>query len=116
MSNKRLEGSKGEESALWALKENGYRIIEKNYRSPFGELDIIAEEDGYLVFVEVKKRNSSFYGSPFEAVNRIKQRRIIKTAMFYMKHNNCFDRKIRFDVVGIEKEKVSIVKHAFTLE
>jgi putative endonuclease len=116
LSGKREEGIQGEEQATKTLKGKGYRIIEKNYRSPFGELDIIAEEGGYLVFVEVKKRNTRTFGDSFEAVNNVKKKRIIKTAIFYMKTHKCYDRKVRFDVVGIDRENVKIVKHAFILE
>lgn len=116
MSGKREEGIRGEEEATKTLKSNGYRIIEKNYRSPFGELDIIAEEGGYLVFVEVKKRNTRTFGDSFEAINAVKKKRIVKTAVFYMKTHKCLDRKVRFDVVGIDRENVKIVKHAFILE
>jgi putative endonuclease len=116
LPGRREEGIQGEEQATKTLKRKGYRIIEKNYRSPFGELDIIAEEGGYLVFVEVKKRNTSTFGDSFESVNAVKKKRIVKTAMFYMKTHKCFDRKVRFDVVGIDRENVKIVKHAFILE
>ena len=116
MSNKREEGIQGEEQAAKTLKSKGYRIIEKNYRSPFGELDIIAEEGGYLVFVEVKKRNTRTFGDSFEAINAVKKKRIVRTAMFYMKTHKYQDRKVRFDVVGIDRENVKIVKHAFILE
>jgi len=116
LPGRREEGIQGEEQATKTLKSKGYKIIEKNYRSPFGELDIIAEEDGYLVFVEVKKRNTRTFGDPLEAVNTVKKKRIIKTAMFYMKTHKCPDRKVRFDVVGIDRENVKIVKHAFMLE
>lgn len=116
MPGRREEGIQGEEQATKTLKGKGYRIIENNYRSPFGELDIIAEEGGYLVFVEVKKRNTRTFGDSFEAVNTVKKKRIIKAAMFYMKTHKCLDRKVRFDVVGIDRENVKIVKHAFILE
>jgi putative endonuclease len=116
LSGRREEGIQGEEQATKTLKDRGYRIIEKNYRSPFGELDIIAEEGGYIVFVEVKKRNTRSFGGSFEAVNALKKKRIIKTALFYMKTHKCLDRKVRFDVVGIDRENVKIVKHAFILE
>jgi putative endonuclease len=114
--NKREEGTKGEEKAISILKTEGYKILEKNYRNHFGEIDIIAEEDGYLVFIEVKKRNTPVYGVSFEAVNTAKKRRIIRSATFYMKMHKCFDKKIRFDVVGIDNEGVKIVKHAFVVE
>jgi putative endonuclease len=114
--SRKEEGKKGEERALVALKKDGYRIIEKNYRNPLGEIDIIAEEDGYLVFVEVKKRNTPKFGSPLSAVDRNKKRHIIRSAMYYLKDNRCFDKKVRFDVVGIDGNGVQIIKHAFMAE
>jgi putative endonuclease len=116
LPGRRQEGIEGEEQATKTLKDRGYRIIEKNFRSPFGELDIIAEEGGYLVFVEVKKRNTRTFGDPLEAINILKKKHIIKTAMFYMKTHNYVDRKVRFDVVGIDSKNIKIVKHAFMLE
>ncbi len=116
MTNKREIGTEGEDRATTSLKKEGYRIIEKNFRSPFGELDIVAEEGGYLVFVEVKKRNSPVFGTSLHAINNTKKKHMIKTAMFYMKTHRCFDRRVRFDVVGIDSENVKIVKHAFMLE
>ena len=116
MQNKREVGAEGEDRATKSLKREGYRIIEKNFRSPFGELDIVAEEGGYLVFVEVKKRNSQTFGNSLHAINNAKKKHMIKTAMFYMKTHKCFDRRVRFDVVGIDSDNVKIVKHAFILE
>jgi putative endonuclease len=116
LPSKQEEGKKGEEKALAVLKKEGYKIIEKNYRNPLGEIDIIAEEGGYLVFVEVKKRNTARFGGPFSAVDEKKKRHIIGSAMFYLKDHKCFDRKVRFDVVGIDAGGVRIVKHAFVVE
>lgn len=115
-NDKREEGAKGEAEAVRSLKGEGYRIIEQNYRNPFGEIDIIAEESGYLVFVEVKKRNSRAFGSPFHAIDLAKKRHMIKSAMFYMKKHRCFNRRVRFDVVGIDPDGVKIIKHAFMME
>jgi len=116
LTGRREEGIQGEEQATKTLRNMGYRIIEKNYRSPFGELDIIAEEGSYLVFIEVKKRNTRAFGGPLDAINAVKKKRIVKTALFYMKTHKCLDRKVRFDVVGIDRENIKIVKHAFILE
>jgi putative endonuclease len=113
---RRQEGIQGEDEAVKTLKRQGYRILERNYRNLFGEIDIVAEEDGYLVFVEVKKRNSSSFGTSLLAVDGRKKERIIRSAMFYLKDHKCFDRKVRFDVVGIDREMVKVVKHAFILE
>jgi putative endonuclease len=114
--SKREEGKEGEDKAVATLKREGYKIVERNYRNLFGEIDIIAEEGGYLVFVEVKKRNSSFFGGSLLAVDRKKQRHIIRSAMGYLKDHQWFDRKIRFDVVGIDRETVKLVKYAFIVE
>jgi putative endonuclease len=114
--SKREEGKEGEDIAIKTLKQNGYRILQRNYRNLFGEIDIIAEEDGYLVFVEVKRRNSSTFGGSLTAIDERKKRHIIRSAMFYLKDNKCFQRKIRFDVVGIDLDQVKVVKHAFIME
>lgn len=114
--SKREEGQQGEDTAIGTLKRKGYKILERNYRNRFGEIDIVAEEGGYLVFIEVKKRNTAAFGDPFHAINAAKRRHIIRSAMFYLKANRCFERKIRFDVVGVDREDVKIVKHAFMVE
>ncbi len=68
------------------------------------------------VFVEVKKRNTPNFGDPFNAINARKRQHLIKCAMFYLKSHNSFNRKTRFDVVGIEGEQVKIIKNAFMVE
>ena len=114
--NKREEGLKGEDAAVAALKGNGYRILERNYTSRFGEIDVIAEDGDFLVFVEVKKRNSESFGQSFSAITRRKRRHLVKSALFYMKAHKCFDRRVRFDVVGIDQGTPKILKHAFLID
>ena len=109
------EGLKGEETAIRALKGEGYRILERNYRSRFGEIDVIAEQGDYLVFVEVKKRNTESFGQSFSSITRRKRDHLIKSALFYMKAHKCCDRHVRFDVVGIDKGAAKIMKHAFII-
>ncbi|OPX98609.1 MAG: hypothetical protein A4E58_00797 [Syntrophorhabdus sp. PtaB.Bin006] len=116
MLSKREEGQEGEERAVRILKKEGYRIIERNYRTRFGEIDIIAEEKDYLVFVEVKKRNTPAFGDPFHAIDARKRQHMVKSALFYLKNHNCFDRRVRFDVVGVDGDGVKIIRHAFILE
>ncbi|RJQ51236.1 MAG: YraN family protein [Nitrospiraceae bacterium] len=96
-------GERGERLAATFLKDNGYSIIERNYKVPMGEIDIIARDNGTLVFVEVKTRESIEYGMPFEAVNRAKRRKISKVALSYLKR---FDDlpPCRFDVLSIYYE------------
>lgn len=116
MPSKLEEGKAGEERAEKALKKLGYRILERNFRTRFGEIDIVAEEKGCLVFVEVKKRNTSTFGDSFDAVNKRKRQHLIKSALFYMKHHDSCNRKVRFDVVGIDGDGVRIIKNAFMSE
>lgn len=116
MTSSRDIGVQGEERAAALLKKKGYRILEKNYRSPFGEIDIVAENKGFLVFIEVKRRTSSSFGDALEAVNKDKRRRIVRSALFYLKAHRCPDRRVRFDVVGIDGENMKIIPHAFMAE
>jgi putative endonuclease len=113
--DKRREGFLGEEKAVQSLKEKGYRILERNYTNRFGEIDIIAEEQGSLVFVEVKKRASGRFGGPFSAIDKRKKDHLIKTALGYLKENKACNKRARFDVVGIEGDRLQIIKNAFLL-
>jgi putative endonuclease len=116
MFTKRDVGIEGEDLAAKALKKKGYKIIEKNYRSRFGEIDIVAEEGGYLVFVEVKRRNSMVFGGSLQAVDARKKRHMVNCAAYYLKKHKCMDRKVRFDVVGIDGNELKIVRHAFIVD
>ncbi|MBI5739541.1 MAG: YraN family protein [Nitrospirae bacterium] len=93
-------GQKGEGIALSFLKTRGYAIIERNYKTPLGEIDIIARDNETLVFVEVKTRESIEFGLPFESVDRRKRRKIAGVALSYLKR---FDElpMCRFDVLSI---------------
>ena len=70
---KKLFGDAGEKKARAYLKKHGYKILERNYKNPFGEVDIIAEKDGAVVFAEVKTRSSDLFGQPNEAVNGVRR-------------------------------------------
>lgn len=93
-------GKHGEQYASDMLKDKGYNIITSNYHSRFGEIDIICEDEKYLVFVEVKTRSSSQMGLPREYVTKKKQGKIIKTALMFLAENK-INKQIRFDVVEI---------------
>ena len=122
MFKKHLEsGKNGEELAALLLRENGYKIIARNYKTKLGEIDIIAKDKDTLCFVEVKLRNSDKFGLAQEAVLKSKQMHIAKTALNYLKENNLLDAKARFDVVAItylEKDKpcLDLIKDAFELD
>lgn len=80
----RALGILGEELAAGYLEMEGYEILCRNYRCPYGEIDVIARKDGYTAFVEVKTRTGNGYGQPAEAVGRAKQRKIRQSAAFYL--------------------------------
>lgn len=91
-----------EDFAVRLLQGKGYEIIDRNFRSRFGEIDIVAEDDGYLVFVEVKARWSQKFGSPEEAVTPSKLYKIKKTSEYYALINSKTKQKMRIDVVALE--------------
>jgi putative endonuclease len=95
-------GLKGEDLAVQFLKKKGYRILWRNYKSPLGEIDIVAQDGEALVFVEVKTRADNSFGLPFEAVDYRKREKLRKVALYYLK--NCCKRDVpsRFDVLSIQ--------------
>jgi putative endonuclease len=120
MQDKRQQfGKRSENLAVWYLKKNGYKILEQNYRTQLGEIDIIAREKKVIVFVEVKSRKSIRYGNPKWAVTLKKQRKISMVALQYLKSIRQTDARARFDVVAItsnrDEPQIEIVKNAFEL-
>lgn len=108
------KGDNAEQLAAEYLKKNGYKILETNYRSPYGEIDIIGEIGRETVFVEVKYRSSSDFGAGYEAVNSKKCQKIIKTAQIYMNEKN-ISGSGRFDVISIDKSEINHIENAFSL-
>jgi len=118
MSNNREKGRLGETIAADYLMKNGYRIIEKNYRTKLGEIDLIAEKDNILVFIEVKSRSNTNFGFPYEAVNRKKINRIIKASLVYLKQKGYENYQIRYDIIEIflsRDGKINHIKNAFCM-
>jgi putative endonuclease len=95
------KGNAGEALAVAFLKNADHQIRDRNYKKPSGEIDLITQDGDTLVFIEVKYRKNLDYGYPREAVNRAKQKRIAKTALWYLKEHQLDDVNIRFDVVEI---------------
>ncbi|MCX5678348.1 MAG: YraN family protein [Candidatus Omnitrophica bacterium] len=95
-------GSLGEKLALEFLKAKGYRIKCVNFRTPFGELDIVTTHEGSIVFIEVRTRTTSSLGPPFLSVTRVKQAHIIKNALFYLKRYGRVDSSWRIDVISVK--------------
>lgn len=112
--NKRVVGKINEEKAAEYLEKQGMQIIARNYRIRSGEIDLIARDGPYLVFVEVKYRANDRSGTPFEAVDARKQKSIIRTARhFLMKYGYGDDMPCRFDVAGIQGNELTYIKNAF---
>ena len=112
-SNKRTVGAIHEKKAGQYLETQGYTILDYNFYSRNGEIDIVARDGEYLVFVEVKYRKSNVSGHPLEAVTVAKQKTISKTALYYIKKYGLEYMPVRFDVVGIIDNQVTLIKNAF---
>ena len=114
----RKKGSAGELSAYRYLRQHGYKIVARNYRKRFGEVDLIGWDGDTLAFIEVKSRTSHTRGRPEEAVHRSKQRQICRVAREYRSRNHLHDINYRFDIVSIEgiagQEHVDLLKGAFS--
>jgi len=113
-------GKNGENLAVSYLRGEGYKIIERNYRTKLGEIDIIADCKGCTCFVEVRAKNSPAFGLPEETILKKKQRQISKAALAYIKEFKLEDKSCRFDVVcidGVEgpRPQVRLIKNAFDL-
>ncbi len=110
-------GQTGEDLAVRHLENQGYVIVERNYRIRIGEIDIIARDGEYLVFIEVKTRRSNRYGSPFDAVDFRKQRRISRVALAFMTQHRCLEVPVRFDVIAVHLASrtpgVELIQNAF---
>lgn len=112
--NKRAVGTAYEKWAGEYLKELGYEILEYNFRCRIGEIDMIARDGEYLVFLEVKYRAGAGSGNPLEAVDWKKQRIISKVAAYYcLTHGYDETTSCRFDVVAILGDEISLIKNAF---
>ena len=120
MEDIRQFGKRGEELAARHLKGLGYRILERNFRTPSGEVDIVAMDGGVLVFVEVKSRRDMSFGAPELAVNRRKIMQVQKAALTYLARTKKGNTPCRFDVVAVsmlpgEDTKVDVIKDAFEM-
>lgn len=102
MTQERLSlGRWGEEEAVRFLRGRGMQILERNFRCPVGEIDVIGRQGKILAFVEVKTRRSTVFGLPQEAVGPTKQRQILRAAQWYLANGNGRGLQPRFDVVAV---------------
>ena len=115
-------GKFGEDLASKYLEEKGYKIKERNYRTFLGEIDIISEYEGKIIFVEVKTRRSDKFGYPEEAVNFNKQQKIIKNALCYLAKYNLWGKNYGFDVILVsisspkDVKNIKHIRNAFYLD
>ena len=111
-TDKKVIGNFGEKQAQKYLQKNKYKVVATNYGTKFGEIDIVAEKDNYIVFVEVKTRGDSSRYAPVYAVNKSKQSKLMKTAYLYLKEYPS-NKNIRFDIIEIiySGNKVNSINH-----
>lgn len=113
-SRNKISGNIGEAMAYAYLEGKGYTILETNYKTKIGEIDIIAEDKNErIIFVEVKARATHAHGYGRESVTMQKQRTIRRVAELYLMKNKCTNRFTRFDVIEIIGEKITHLEHAF---
>jgi len=115
MDKRAVSGQYGEERACAYLRRQGYAIIERNWRSRFGEVDIIARDGETLVFVEVKSRTGAGFGGPEAALTPQKRRRIVATARAYLSEVRP-ELAVRFDLVALRPGRITLYRDAFQVE
>ena len=114
MINKREIGKKYENIAREYLVKNNYKIVESNFNCKIGEIDIIAKNEEYLCFIEVKYRDKDSLAKGVFAVDKHKQRKIYNVAKYYMLINNLGENTAcRFDVISIDGDEITLIKNAF---
>lgn len=106
-------GSLGETIAARFLEQQGYKILQENWRCALGEIDLVAQDQDTLVFVEVKSRTNAEFGPPELSVTPAKQRKLIRLALAYTKRYGIKDKCLRFDVVAIKPEGPELIRDAF---
>lgn len=105
-------GKEGERLATEYLQKKGYKILEENFRTSIGEIDIIAKYKNYIVIIEVKRRISGTFGEPTQAVNHRKQTKLKKLALCYLSKLGK-EYPVRFDVIAIKDKEIEHIENAF---
>ncbi len=113
----KLTGETGEHIGERYLREQGYQIVARNVRSPFGEIDLVAKHQKTLVFVEVKTRRSADFGLPEESITKRKKARLGRLASWYLSQHSASEPEVRFDVLAIqlggERPEIRLIQNAF---
>lgn len=109
----KTKGDLGEQFVERYLDKNGYRILSRNFKSNYGEIDIIFEDKNEIVFGEIKTRNGIKYGYPAESVTNFKRKHIFNTSKYYLYINKLFNSNIRYDVIEVylQNNKPPIINH-----
>ena len=107
-------GRWGEKLTVEYLKKIGYKILDCNYRCKIGEIDIIAMDKDYIVFIEVKTRRNNIYPGG-QAITKRKKERMKRLALFYLQKKKLNNANVRFDVALVENTNIDIIKNAFIL-
>lgn len=110
----KLLGNSGERAAARYLRRQGFRIVSRQYTNKVGEIDLIAQDQETIVFVEVKTRRSLAAGHPTDAVDQRKQAKLSKTALSYLKQNQLLNQSARFDVVSViwpDGQRKPVIEH-----
>lgn len=112
-------GKLGEDLAVAYLQKAGYRILEQNYRCLYGEVDIIALDGDFIVFIEVKSRKSERFGQPQEAVGLEKQKKLSRISLYYLQQKRLENHNARFDVMAVkllpDGTRIELIRNAFNL-
>lgn len=112
--NTKILGTSGEAKAAQFLRDKGYKILATNFSNKVGEIDIVAEDKNFVVFVEVKTRSSKLFGLPCEAVTWHKQQKIRQVSLSYLKSQKILNKvQSRFDVVEIIDDEIRHIENAF---
>lgn len=115
--NKKKLGDIAEAKACTYLETKGLSLIDRNFRSPFGEIDLIMHDKKEVVFIEVRSRSYTTFGTAIESINKTKQQKVIKSAVCYLQKRKWLDKvNYRFDVVGCSPTTIEWIKNAFSDE
>jgi putative endonuclease len=116
-TERRVMGDAAEVAAVHYLEERGYKVVARNFRCPYGELDVVAEQGDTLCFVEVRMRSTAAWGDPAHTVSWSKQRRVTRAALHYLFRQGGPERMVRFDVISVvgrgDRAQVEHIPDAF---
>jgi putative endonuclease len=117
IENRQHLGQKAENQALVYLEKQGLWLLQRNFRCPLGEIDLIMQDQEGIVFIEVRYRSNLEYGNPIESVTKTKQQRLIRTACYFLKQKRGLESlNYRFDIIGINKTThLEWIQNAFEL-